>query len=270
MMKISLFIMLVIITWSNLSNSHTWHVPNDVTTIPAAMDSAVCGDSILVGPGTHYLKTLYVKDGIILTSESGPEDTEISPEPWDYPSHGAFYCVGLQEYTEISGFYIHPYSEGFIWDGSSCIWVSDSKNVCIKNNIIGSSYWSVLIGVGSKVLLQRNTLYMGILEVRFENYYLVEFYNNIFWCNTIIAGPTYAVCNDFKYANQIPGGSINNFSENPLFCVGYPDAYQYGLRDDSPCRPESTGCGLVGAMGVTCGVVPIKPVTLGELKSLFN
>ena len=134
-MKILVVTALVTLSLVGTAVGRTWRVPVNVPTIPVAMDSASSGDTILVQAGVHYLETLYVTNGVVLTSESGPLETEITPIPYTWPNHGAFWCVGLTDYTEISGFYIHGYIEGFYWDGSSNIWVSDSDDVCIRNNI---------------------------------------------------------------------------------------------------------------------------------------
>lgn len=66
-------------------------------------------------------------------------------------------------------------------------------------------------------------------------------------------------CNDFwgnelgNYNNLAPGAG--DFSENPLFCNAISDDFHLSLA--SPCVPESTGCGLVGALGVGCGVLSV-------------
>ncbi len=46
-------------------------------------------------------------------------------------------------------------------------------------------------------------------------------------------------------------GVDGNISKDPLFCSA--DSSNYYLMDASPCMPESTACGLMGALPVGCG-----------------
>lgn len=68
------------------------------------------------------------------------------------------------------------------------------------------------------------------------------------------------------------GEYLGNFSADPLFCD--PAAGDLGLREGSPCLPGNHGddvpCGLVGARGLGCDLVPVLPMTWGRLKALYR
>jgi hypothetical protein len=67
------------------------------------------------------------------------------------------------------------------------------------------------------------------------------------------------------------GDSLGDFSQDPLLCD--PSVGDVGLREGSPCLPGIHGgveCGLIGAQGVGCGIVPIRETTWGMLKALYR
>src|SRR5688572_12406519 len=67
------------------SAEKTIRVPADQASIAKAMEGAASGDTVLVAPGT-YKEIVLVKEGVVLRSESGPENTIISfgePDPTD-------------------------------------------------------------------------------------------------------------------------------------------------------------------------------------------
>ena len=80
-------------------------------------------------------------------------------------------------------------------------------------------------------------------------------------------------CNDL-WDNEGGDGNCalgaDNFSADPVFCD--PDAGDYYLHEDSPCAPDNSpaGCGLVGALPVGCGPVPVEKTTWGRVKSLYR
>ena len=56
------------------ATARTWHVPHDVATIAAAVDSSAAGDTVLVACGGYREHDIEVKSGIVLRSESGQPD----------------------------------------------------------------------------------------------------------------------------------------------------------------------------------------------------
>ena len=269
----------------------TWNVPSNVPTIPLAMDSAGVGDTILVAPGTYYLQQLPVTNGVVLTSSGGPLQTTITTD-WMPPTFGALYCIGLTEYTEISGFHLLGYSEGLIFDGCSTIWVSHCAEVCVKNNIIETSFWGLLVDettVGfDKVTVTNNTFYdwplnhppyysgRNALEIRdpIMAVRVVEVRHNIVWEKaafgiSLLIGTI--SCNDFRFAENIPAWATGNISADPLFCTEMTGTSQFGIMDLSPCAPANSGdCGLIGAAPVLCRAVPADETSWGAVKDKFR
>jgi len=66
-------------------------------------------------------------------------------------------------------------------------------------------------------------------------------------------------------------GVRGNVSEDPLFCSAAPhEDRDWTIRSDSPCAPDQSECGLIGAWGVGCEVTPVRPVTWGGIKARFG
>ena len=260
-----------IILDASATAARTWHVPNDVPTIPTAMDTASAGDSIVVGPGTYHFWQLDVKNGIVLTSERGPLETEITPSPPPIlgPYHGALYCTGLTDSTEISGFYIHSFNPGLVGPQSATIAIINCQNVCIKNNILGRSAYSINIVNSYLITVENNTLFEGGLSIESG---FVSVHRNIVWGFALISGNHDVTCNDFFDIDDLPYfDRAANFSADPLFCTMYQDTRRYGIRFNSPCAADNSGgCGLVGAVGVICGATPIKSSSWGSIKDIYR
>ncbi len=68
------------------------------------------------------------------------------------------------------------------------------------------------------------------------------------------------------------GGQANlngNFSADPLFCD--PEAGDFTIPSDSPCAPPGvTGCGLIGALPVGCGLVSVEAESWGRIKAMYR
>jgi hypothetical protein len=54
------------------------HVPADLSTIQAGINSAVNGDTILVAPGTYYEHINFIGKAILVKSEKGADSTIIN------------------------------------------------------------------------------------------------------------------------------------------------------------------------------------------------
>jgi predicted outer membrane repeat protein len=66
-------------------------------------------------------------------------------------------------------------------------------------------------------------------------------------------------------------GIRGNIHEDPMFCSPAPhEDRDWTIRDDSPCAPAQSDCGLVGAWGVGCEVTPVVPSTWGRIKAGFG
>ncbi len=67
--------------------------------------------------------------------------------------------------------------------------------------------------------------------------------------------------------------SGGNFFLDPQFC-GVQGTHFCHLQADSPCapgnHPDGDSCGLIGAYPVSCGSVPVKDKSWGEIKALYR
>lgn len=56
----------------------------------------------------------------------------------------------------------------------------------------------------------------------------------------------------------------------PMLCAAAPTTDgDYRLAVSSPCLPEQSACGLVGALGAGCAIEPVEVVRWGEIKARF-
>jgi hypothetical protein len=76
--------------------------------------------------------------------------------------------------------------------------------------------------------------------------------------------------------DEIPAGAVDNggnFSADPVFC-GTIASFDYTLDAASPCAPGNDpgggACGLIGALPVACGDVPVQLHTWGSIKALYS
>jgi predicted outer membrane repeat protein len=66
-------------------------------------------------------------------------------------------------------------------------------------------------------------------------------------------------------------GQDGNISLTPQFCSPAPNEDEnWSLQSDSPCAPEQSGCGLIGAWDVGCRTTPVENRTWGGVKLLFR
>jgi hypothetical protein len=66
-------------------------------------------------------------------------------------------------------------------------------------------------------------------------------------------------------------GQDGNVCLDPQFCSGNPNEDEnWSLQSDSPCAPEQSGCGLIGAWDVGCGTTDAVERTWGGVKLLFR
>jgi predicted outer membrane repeat protein len=94
-----------ILATASMGLAATIHVPADQPTIQAGIDAAVNGDTVLVADGT------YTGDGnwdidfegkaILVTSENGPEITNIDCEGSEWNPHRAFYFHSMEDTLSI-------------------------------------------------------------------------------------------------------------------------------------------------------------------------
>ena len=153
---------LVFLLFATDAHPRTWYVKPDSTgdapTIKAGLDSAVAGDDVLVAPGTYtwtnqgggygnYL--IYMKSGIWLHSEMGPEVTILDGENHSW---SVIFCQDISQAT-VEGFTItggiNPGPCGY---GGGGVFCGSCANVMIVGNIITDNYatgaWEGMGGAG--------------------------------------------------------------------------------------------------------------------------
>jgi hypothetical protein len=80
---------------------------------------------------------------------------------------------------------------------------------------------------------------------------------NLLWNNTA------------DYFQRPPGAMVTDIHADPEFCD--PEALDFTVHDTSPAAPANSGdCGPIGAHGVGCGSVSVRPSTWGRLKASFR
>ncbi len=63
-------------------------------------------------------------------------------------------------------------------------------------------------------------------------------------------------------------GVNGNISADPIFCD--PTLLDFTIREDSPCAPEYSACGLIGALPVGCEALSIQPSSWGKIKARYR
>jgi hypothetical protein len=210
---------LVVSLLASRAHSRTWYVnisgTGDVPTIAAALDSAVTGDSVLVGPGHYETGTCYViAAGVKVVSELGPQQTKITGVGPAGPPPCIF---ELRSGAELHGFWVDRSLSATIYTGPNCR---------IFNNIIAG-------GVGYHLGLYdacdvRNNLFLengqgiGVLGAGA----FADLRRNIVLCEIECQiEPPSTFCNDFAGPDtpclqtiltvSDPG---ENFTDDPQFC----------------------------------------------------
>ncbi len=133
----------------------TIYVPDNYTTIQAAVDNASAGGTIIVRDGT-YTENVDVGKRLTIRSENGSDSTIVSAAD---SSHNVFKVTA--DYVTISGFTVTGATEGpdtsgiYLFDADYCdisdikasnngagIYLCNSSNNTIKNNAVNSNEWT--------------------------------------------------------------------------------------------------------------------------------
>jgi hypothetical protein len=278
-----LFLVVMLVGAPELATARTWYVKNDgsgdAPTIQAAVDSAVSGDSVLVGAGTYELsRGIQMKAGVDLVSEHGPVETRLVPMDYEYP-YDAIYCQNISEDTEVCGFWI----DGFIWasGGGGALDIEDCQNLYIHHNIFTDND-NAGISIYSRdkqcnVWIEHNTF----VTDRSQTYAIIGGNNPGLLQNNIIWGVAHSIdwfyyiaCNCMMDKSDADVFAPYNIELDPEFC-GTAESWNLFLQSDSPCAPGNTpepleDCGLIGALPVGCGTAPVKRSTWGQIKDLYR
>jgi hypothetical protein len=278
--RLVIVVLAILFGAAGVAHARTWYVKNDgsgdAPTIRVANDSAVAGDTILVGPGTHEIGTpVFLRDGLVVTSESGPLYTKLVPRPRYYP-HYAFACRFFVKRTEISGFWIEGFRFGGVDGGAitilNCNPLYIRRNVLVDN--LGASITIDTYFI-SEVVIENNTIIGDGSGYAMQGNGSGAVQNNIIWGRgSAIQGVWFLSCNCMMDLTDAGWMAVLNFQADPQFC-GSAKSWNLLLQSDSPCAPGNMpepleDCGLIGALPVGCGTAPVKRSTWGQIKDLYR
>ena len=259
---IFLGVVLVMSAYANILN-----VPGDYSTIQAAVNAAVSGDTIMVAPGTYSIVSISNKNNLTLLGSGmfGANKSTIASSNQDgifvtYSDEivikgfeitgvhrGVHFYLGCEK-CEVSYTYVHNNYQ-FYSDGIS---VNTCDDIDIHHNVYAYNYYSgIVVNNGSNIRIVNNTIVHSSGLPYGPNGILLngfcpglEIINNIVAFNeddgvesTAFQSGAIATYND-NYANggspwvNVPVG-IGNIFENPQFTtiMGCP----YALSSTSPC-----------------------------------
>ena len=275
-----LFVALLVLATSQSSEARTWYVneagTGDAPTIPAAMDSAAYGDTVLVGPGT-YSGQVYMDSGVVLRSEAGPTSTVLRDSPSQVVWFGEGVSGSLEGFTVTGG--------GGFERGAVACWGAD--DFAIRDNVMTGN-WEAGITcdfcdggeISGNTVVDNMGMGIWIQQMTFG----VNVHNNVcvgnWWTGIQISESDLELeCNnswgngDGDYDISFNWDPYSNFSEDPLFCDR--EAGDFTLDTCSPClagnHPYGYDCGLIGALGQGCdSPSSAESGTWGTIKALFR
>jgi hypothetical protein len=132
--------------------SATHRVPDDFPTIAEAMDAALSGDTITVGPGV-YKEAVIIKDGVILRSDAGAEETTIAYGEMGNRNEAVITLQRCSNSTQVIGFAVD--GRGIAKRG--VLVISDSQPV-LDDLIVDGAKYGVAIHTRSRPYVQNSTV----------------------------------------------------------------------------------------------------------------
>lgn len=256
------------------SSATSIRVPQDASTIQAAIDYADNFDTVLVADGTYQgdgnRDIDFKSKSIILRSENGPANTIIDCAGSANNQHCGLIITGRANDAAVDGFTI---KNGYINSGGGLRIQSSSitvRNCVIAYNVAttsGGGVWCkgsdpAFINctfVGNSSMAGGAIFVLGTSSPTLTNC-IVAFSEEGggIYSNESSSQPTAVCCNVFdnldgNYAGSTAGQSgINgNIELDPQFCN--PESGEFGLQNSSPCLPANNGCGiLIGALQSGC------------------
>lgn len=240
--------------------ARTWYVnaggTGDAPTIHAALDSAIAGDSVVVGPGTYTVDTTTViPPSVVLISENGPENTVLQG-PWSEVMDG----IAMGQISELNGFWIR---------NGTHTGIVPADGGLLVGNIVESG-----LTVTQSCAIVGNLFVSGLLDVQGAPSFFLNIVMSPVFCH--VAGLPGAFCNNFVGTVSSCDGLLlnpSNFSLDPQFCS--PETGDYRLLATSPCAAGNhpaggETCGQIGPLGVGCSPVPTREMSWGAVKALYS
>jgi C1A family cysteine protease len=248
---------------TEVENSHTFRVPEDVETLLEGLYLANTGDTLIVAPGTYPVAALEVEESIVIRSEAGAESTflDASGSGLLPPTSDVITFRSVGSGAVLSGFSITGIQGAMGVSAISIRNASPRIEECVIAGMSSTAGAAVNVSSGSPHIenctIHNNSVYAAL-------YFGSSAGGRVQDCivsgtkgggaiTCVLGASPVLVCNDL-YGNF--GGDVicgidsgGNFSEDPLFCEAASG--NYALQDASPCL-AGYGCGLVGALGQGC------------------
>jgi hypothetical protein len=111
--------------------ARTWHVPDEVATIQAGMNSAAAGDTVLVACGTYYEHDIsWTTSGITLRSETGePDCVTVDAQGL---GRGFYVNTGMSSFARMEGLTVTGGNAGASYGGGMYWYQSDPNPQVVK------------------------------------------------------------------------------------------------------------------------------------------
>lgn len=180
--------------------SNTWYVPDDYTTIQAAVDAARPGDTIIVRDGTYTENVDVNKDHLTIQSENGAEVTIVQAANLYHVFHVT------ADYVKINGFNVTETT-------NACGIYLDNVQFCnISENIASSNIHGIMLYDSSYINVIKNDLYSNArgIGLRYSSY------NNI-TNNNISDNYNEGIWMNYSSNNNIMSNNINWNSLHGIF-----------------------------------------------------
>jgi len=220
-----------------------------------------------IGIVLDFMDEVRIEDCIIKGSPVGPEPT------------GLFFCGSVLEMRRNR--IVNDGTSGALM--VSIAFAGPPTTFAFEENLVWLSSappheWarSLRAGTPGNSVYRRNTFIGDGLDHSTSNGDLVLMESNIFVDGVVhVFNPRggWVGCNDFWNATLelMPGVEAeNNISADPMFCD--PERGDFTISRRSPCSADSVpeGCQAMGAFPPACDQLPVKKMTWGGLKGLFD
>ncbi|HWN82180.1 MAG TPA: right-handed parallel beta-helix repeat-containing protein [Candidatus Udaeobacter sp.] len=260
-------------------------VPDEHPTIQAALDAAMAGDRVQVGPGL-YREIVSLHDSVTVESDPPWEAVVVGEVHMHFLKHATFagfrvisnyggiHCFGGVD-NRITGNLVSG-GDDTVGPGITCF----DGSALIDENVVFRRFGIGIYLERSAATIVRNTIVENGSDERpragihcgpgatplIEGNIIAFGRGPAILCETG-ANPSVR-CNDL-FANS--GGdavcgteSGSNLAIDPGFCDRL--AGQLSLRTDSPCA-NAAGCGRMGAQAVGCAASAVEAATWGRIKA---